>query len=92
MAFSSFLICIARDPGPVNATINDPTEGAENDAEMEMSEALMAPEFDVFAPGKWCRKCWVCPRTKFDFHVLKWLNRRQNLTEHIIALIADDAC
>ncbi|KAG6829517.1 hypothetical protein H0H92_004319 [Tricholoma furcatifolium] len=52
MAFSSLIICIVRDPGPVTETKHSENE------ETSLSEALM-PDIDFDAPGRWCRKCWV---------------------------------
>ena len=59
LAFSSLIVCLARDPGPANA-IPRAESGGNNVEEEEMSlrDALM-PDDDFSSPGKWCRKCWV---------------------------------
>lgn len=54
MIFSSLIVCVARDPGPVHPPISQ-LEGDE----MGLREALM-PNRDFESPEKWCRKCWVC--------------------------------
>lgn len=57
LTYSSFIVCIARDPGPVqNKGVGD-----EDDSEIDVQDALMSTDFDSFGPDKWCRKCWVCP-------------------------------
>ena len=56
MIFSSLIVCVARDPGPVHPPISQ-LEGADEE-EMGLTEALM-PDRDFEFPGKWCRKCWV---------------------------------
>ncbi|KAJ6582789.1 DHHC palmitoyltransferase-domain-containing protein, partial [Mycena sp. CBHHK59/15] len=52
LLFSSLIVCVARDPGPVmlNEVLDDATEA---------TEALMSPRDDFSAPGRWCRKCWA---------------------------------
>jgi palmitoyltransferase ZDHHC2/15/20 len=54
-AFSSIIVCVARDPGPVEDTRQD------DDGGMDLTQALMASdhEDDLSAPGKFCRKCWA---------------------------------
>ena len=62
MAFSSLIICVARDPGPANAPPSR-LEGATGEGEeVGLTEALMADD-DFSAPGRWCRKCWVCTKS-----------------------------
>ena len=56
MIFSSLIVCVARDPGPVHPPISQ-LEGGDEE-EMGLTEALM-PDRDFEAPEKWCRKCWV---------------------------------
>jgi len=56
MIFSSLVVCVARDPGPVYRPISQ-LEGAEEE-ETGLTEALM-PDRDLEFPGKWCRKCWA---------------------------------
>ena len=53
MILSSLIVCVARDPGPVNP-LPSQLEGAEAD----LREALM-PDRDFSSPERWCRKCWV---------------------------------
>lgn len=53
LALSSLLVCVVRDPGPVNVKPSD--EGGD---EMGLAEALM-PDNEFSTPGRWCRKCWV---------------------------------
>lgn len=85
MIFSSLIVCVARDPGPVNPPPSQ-VEGAEED-EMGLREALM-PDRDFSSPGSWCRKCWaskperahhcsICNRCvlKMDHHC-PWLGAR----------------
>ncbi|KAJ7601034.1 DHHC palmitoyltransferase-domain-containing protein [Mycena floridula] len=64
LAFCSFIICIARDPGPISSE-ESPT--AEDDGEIGVQDALMSTDFDIFAPGKWCRKCWA-PKPERTHH------------------------
>jgi len=83
-AFSSVIVCVARDPGPVAVE----ERGRDDDGRMDLTEALMAPHDhndDLSAPGKFCHKCWaakperahhcsICGRCvlKMDHHCL-WL-------------------
>lgn len=60
-AFSSLLICVVRDPGPVTAT-----KHASNEEEVGLTEALM-PDIDFDTPGSWCRKCWA-PKPERTHH------------------------
>jgi palmitoyltransferase len=56
--FSSVIICVARDPGPVAVE----ERSQDDDEGMDFTEALMAAnnrDDDLSAPGKFCRKCWV---------------------------------
>jgi len=58
LAFSSLIVCLARDPGPANAPPSR-VEGANGEAEdMNLREALLS-DTDFSAPGRWCRKCWA---------------------------------
>lgn len=57
LAFSSLIVCIARNPGPVTAEDTQDANG-----EVDFTEALMSTDRngdDLSAPGKFCRKCWV---------------------------------
>lgn len=55
LAFSSLILCVARDPGPV---VLDKSHN-EDDEDVGLTEALMGPPDDFSAPGKWCGRCWV---------------------------------
>lgn len=57
MIFSSLIVCVARDPGPVNPSISQ-LEGV-GEEEVELTEALMPDQDDFQSSGRWCRKCWV---------------------------------
>ncbi|KAL1719204.1 DHHC palmitoyltransferase-domain-containing protein [Schizophyllum commune] len=74
MAFSSLIICVSRDPGPVSLQDADsisPTarrrrEDDEDDAEeIELTEALVSIDYN--APGRWCNKCWA-PKPERTHH------------------------
>ncbi|KAF8214993.1 DHHC palmitoyltransferase-domain-containing protein [Mycena galopus ATCC 62051] len=80
LIFSSLIVCVARDPGPV--MLEEPQN------ENTEAEALMTPHDDYSAPGKWCRKCWgpkpdrahhcsICGRCvlKMDHHC-PWLGAK----------------
>jgi hypothetical protein len=56
--FSSLIVCIARDPGPVPV---EETRQDDDDDELDLGQALMAahPDDNISAPGRFCRKCWV---------------------------------
>ncbi|KAI0301090.1 DHHC palmitoyltransferase-domain-containing protein [Multifurca ochricompacta] len=58
LAFSSLIVCVARDPGPVP---DAQSEAQTNDAggEISLEVALLStPPEDYTQPGKWCRICW----------------------------------
>jgi palmitoyltransferase ZDHHC2/15/20 len=55
LAFSSLIVCVVRDPGPVNFSAGSPDETEE----LGITQALMSADDDYSAPGRWCRKCWV---------------------------------
>lgn len=61
LAFSSLILILARDPGPV--TSPKAVEAAEDSSErddMSLMQALLVTEDDEphdKRPGKWCRKC-----------------------------------
>jgi palmitoyltransferase ZDHHC2/15/20 len=57
LIFSSLMICVSRDPGPVNVDNYDAIQA--EDENIGVMEALNQEDEDVFKPGKWCRKCWV---------------------------------
>ncbi|KAI0059591.1 zf-DHHC-domain-containing protein [Artomyces pyxidatus] len=56
LAFTSLIVCVARDPGP----IPDPKSTLAR-ADMTLEEALLTPppDDDYTHPGKWCRVCWA---------------------------------
>lgn len=55
--FSSVIVCVARDPGPV--VVEQPYHS--DDDGMDLTEALMAEDRidNLSAPGRFCRKCWA---------------------------------
>ncbi|KAI0040951.1 zf-DHHC-domain-containing protein [Auriscalpium vulgare] len=56
-AFSSLIVCVARDPGPVP----DPKHESGDGEDMTLEDALMAPPpaDDYLQPGRWCKICWA---------------------------------
>ena len=60
LAFSSLIVCVARDPGPVPDA--QPAAEIQQDAgggEISLEDALLSsPPEDYTQPGKWCRICW----------------------------------
>ncbi|TFK52325.1 zf-DHHC-domain-containing protein [Heliocybe sulcata] len=56
LAFSSLIVCVARDPGPVTPE-NRSTGHADEDAEMSLTEALMGGHDESTNLEGWCRKC-----------------------------------
>ncbi|KNZ73199.1 Palmitoyltransferase ZDHHC15 [Termitomyces sp. J132] len=60
LAFSSLIVCVARDPGPVAGTQQS------EDEETSLREALM-PDVELNVPGRWCRKCWA-PKPERTHH------------------------
>ncbi|KIJ62536.1 hypothetical protein HYDPIDRAFT_182622 [Hydnomerulius pinastri MD-312] len=71
LAFSSLIVCVARDPGPVSPE-KPAVEEEDNDRDdaLGLREALMAgPDHDddYLSPVKWCRKCWA-PRPERTHH------------------------
>ncbi|KAH9002792.1 hypothetical protein EDB86DRAFT_3073927 [Lactarius hatsudake] len=57
LAFSSLIVCVARDPGPVPEA--QPEGQQDADGELSLEDALLsAPPEDYTQPGKWCRICW----------------------------------
>lgn len=69
MIFSSLIVCVACDPGPVHPPISQ----LEANEEMDLTEALM-PDRDFEFPGRWCRKCWVCGKIRTQLLETKALN------------------
>ena len=57
--FCSFIVCIARDPGPI--TVEEARQ--DDDDTVDITQALMSagpPEDEnLSAPGKFCRTCWA---------------------------------
>ncbi|OJA14472.1 hypothetical protein AZE42_05286 [Rhizopogon vesiculosus] len=60
LAFSSLIVCLARDPGPTSVDIDD-SEQDSDDQHMGLTEALMSMggDDDFSSPARFCRKCWV---------------------------------
>jgi hypothetical protein len=57
LAFSSLIVCIARDPGPV--IMPKPIGSSDADDSLDFTEALMSSSEDFNHHSRWCRKCWV---------------------------------
>ncbi|KAF9046541.1 DHHC palmitoyltransferase-domain-containing protein [Panaeolus papilionaceus] len=59
MAFSSLIVLVARDPGPVSFPPSryDSNTNDDEGEEMGLMDALNDDD-DFSSPGKWCRKCW----------------------------------
>jgi len=66
LAFSSLIVCVARDPGPIpelksgEAACDDVGGGGEG-GEISLEDALLGthpPPDEYMQPGKWCRICW----------------------------------
>ncbi|KAG5220549.1 palmitoyltransferase for Vac8p [Salix suchowensis] len=51
LAFSSLIVCVARDPGPVNSV---------DEAGRGLMMSTVSDDVDFNGPGKWCRECWPC--------------------------------
>ena len=76
LSFSSLIVCVARDPGPVSVDkptgVEDSGPGRGRD-DLGLREALMVPldvdddGDDLFSPVKWCRKCWA-PKPERTHH------------------------
>lgn len=60
LAFSSLIVCIARDPGSVSV---DDSDQYSDDQVVSITEALMSTEIDTdgdpTSPARFCRKCWA---------------------------------
>ncbi|KAJ3570099.1 hypothetical protein NP233_g4624 [Leucocoprinus birnbaumii] len=63
-AFSSLIVLIARDPGPV--TMPKPLGSTDADDDLDLNEALM-PSEDYSHPSKWCRRC-CAPKPERTHH------------------------
>lgn len=88
MMFSSLIVLVARDPGPV--TFEEPQSDG-NAEEVGLTEALMSPDF--LAPGRFCRICWVrflFTPSRSDALMTLHCPRLQNLTGPTIVLSVDD--
>ncbi|KAL0960801.1 hypothetical protein HGRIS_005817 [Hohenbuehelia grisea] len=60
LTFSSLIICVVRDPGPVQFdTVGTARRHGEGSESIGLTEALMPQDVDFSAPGKWCRICWA---------------------------------
>ncbi|KZW00426.1 zf-DHHC-domain-containing protein [Exidia glandulosa HHB12029] len=87
MAYSSLIVCVVRDPGPVGP----PPAADEDSEETTLTDALRsikAADDDYDKPGRWCRRCWapkperahhcsICDRCvlKMDHHC-PWMGGR----------------
>ena len=59
LAFSSLIVCVARDPGPVPDAQPAAEVQQEAGGEISLEDALLStPPEDYTQPGKWCRICW----------------------------------
>jgi palmitoyltransferase ZDHHC2/15/20 len=69
LSFSSLIVCVARDPGPIPEPKSEEVAHDEDDGsaacggrdgnEMSLQDALLtAPTTDDYTPGTWCRICW----------------------------------
>ncbi|EKM79294.1 hypothetical protein AGABI1DRAFT_74197 [Agaricus bisporus var. burnettii JB137-S8] len=65
LAFSSLIVCIARDPGPI--VIPQPVGSSDADDSLNFTEALMTSSEDYDQHSGWCRKCWS-PRPERAHH------------------------
>ena len=88
LAFSSLIVCVARDPGPVT-DLAVPERSRDGD-EVSLAQALMSGEDDD-SGSLWCRKCSV--RSKKIFNILMTGNlkmsnpqRPQSQNVHIIVV------
>ncbi|KAK7028143.1 palmitoyltransferase for Vac8p [Paramarasmius palmivorus] len=70
LTFTSLIICVARDPGPVSVSEN----AQDDNDEMGLTDALLAggaDDEDFNSPTKWCRKCWAPkPERTHHYHCL----------------------
>uniref|UniRef100_A0A0W0F1Y8 Protein S-acyltransferase n=1 Tax=Moniliophthora roreri TaxID=221103 RepID=A0A0W0F1Y8_MONRR len=59
-AYTSLIVCVARDPGPTTSISENENEN-EGEDEMGLTEALLSGHHDddFNSPAKWCRKCWA---------------------------------
>lgn len=86
-AFSSLIVCVARDPGPV--TVDETRQ--DTDGELDLTEALMSAdrhEDDLLAPGKFCRKCWSPKPERVSItscFVFSWSHSNMTIRRHTIA-------
>ncbi|KAH7927826.1 zf-DHHC-domain-containing protein [Leucogyrophana mollusca] len=58
LAFSSLIVCVARDPGPISPDSSE-TETDDENEDMGLTEALLAMGDEDMSPARWCRKCWA---------------------------------
>jgi palmitoyltransferase ZDHHC2/15/20 len=66
LAFSSLIVCVSRDPGPVSTSDNEDSNERSR-AETSLTEALLEPMDDFNSPAKWCKKCWA-PKPERTHH------------------------
>lgn len=67
LTLTSLMICVTRDPGPVNIPSARHSNFGGDDEDIGLAEALMGDDIDYSAPGKWCRKCWA-PKPERTHH------------------------
>ncbi len=59
LAFSSLIVILTRDPGPVNVRQSQDDSTAEGENMNIMQALLTTDDADMHSPGRWCRKCWA---------------------------------
>ncbi|EIN13020.1 zf-DHHC-domain-containing protein [Punctularia strigosozonata HHB-11173 SS5] len=69
LALVSLLVCVVRDPGPVDYKPGEEDSSLGDENAMSLTEALMGPgpTDDYSEPGKWCNKCWA-PKPERTHH------------------------
>ncbi|PPQ92838.1 hypothetical protein CVT25_004326 [Psilocybe cyanescens] len=69
LAFSSLIVCLARDPGPANAPPSRVENANGEEDEMDLTEALM-PDRDFSAPDRWLafKALWYAFNHPFVVH------------------------
>jgi hypothetical protein len=85
LAFSSLIVCLIRDPGPV--VLNETRRDGGDNEEVGLTEALLASEDAFSGSGRWCRKCKVCATFNKSYAGNNQLTRPLNLSEPIIVPI-----
>lgn len=94
MAFSSLIVCVARDPGPANQPPSRLEMSGDGEDDIGLTEALM-PDRDFSFPERWCRKCWVGIGGTIlilNMYSLTFAYRHQGLKGPTTVQFAIDAC